>query len=62
MIIGQDFVQFESYIYFKITKFANVNSYFFLVISSLLVVRSNVEPKLSRQYHWASQTLLNNYN
>jgi hypothetical protein len=47
MIIGQSFVQFESYIYLKITKFSNVNLFFFFwVISSSIVVRSNAEPKL----------------
>jgi hypothetical protein len=49
MIIGQYFVQFESfiyiYIYMKITKISNVNPYFFFVISSSMVVRSNMEPK-----------------
>ncbi len=45
MIIGQYFVQFESYIYMKITKFSNVNLYFFFVISSSLLVHSSMEPK-----------------
>ncbi len=49
MIIGRYFVKFESYIYIyiymKITKLSNVNPYLFFVMSSPLVVRSNVEPK-----------------
>jgi hypothetical protein len=45
MIVEQYFVQFKSYIYLKITKFSNVNPYFFLVISSSLVVHSSAKPK-----------------
>ncbi len=47
MIIGWYFIQFEFYIYLKITKFSNVNPYFFFchfIVTSL--VRSNTEPKL----------------
>jgi hypothetical protein len=43
MIIGHSFVQFESYIYLKITKFLNVNPYFLFVISLSLVVRNNTK-------------------
>jgi hypothetical protein len=46
MIIGWYFVQFESYIYLKITKFSNVNLYLFFVSSLSLVVRRNLKPKL----------------
>jgi hypothetical protein len=47
MIIGQSFIQFESYIYNKVS---NVNTYFFFVISLSLVKFSNEIPLNKFQY------------
>jgi hypothetical protein len=46
MIIEESFVQFESYIYISENNKIFKYKFYFIVISSSLVVHNNMEPKL----------------